>query len=108
MFAADQAPFVIDAVSIVIQGRRKEDRDRTISLAEAHQTIVGYVGPDQIFSGGEIGRPLGPAASRVELFQVYIAEDQPVETLVDKLDGRRKHSSPRLLIWLYAAQPRQS
>ena len=74
MLAGDQPAFAVDGMAVGVHGRLAEDRDRAVGLVPAHHAVVGDVRPHQIAPGREPGRPLGPAAAGVELFEVHVAD----------------------------------
>src|SRR5260370_26720676 len=78
-------------MAVMVHRRGQEDRHRAVGLVEAHDAIVGNVGPDEIFARGEIGGTLGPATPRIELVEMDVAMREPFESLVENLKAGREH-----------------
>jgi hypothetical protein len=82
----DQPAFAIDRVSIGVQRRLLEHRDRAVGLVPAQHPVVRDVRPHQVAPGREPGRPFGPAAAGVQLLDMHVAEYQRREARVDFLE----------------------
>ncbi|MCY1302741.1 hypothetical protein D9M70_524180 [compost metagenome] len=57
-----------------------------VGFVIAQHPIIGDIRPDDIASGREIGRPLCPAAARIELLHPGAAVDQAGKALVHNLE----------------------
>src|SRR5581483_7064597 len=93
MLAGDQPALAVDRMAVMVHRRGEKDRDRAVGVVVAQHAVVRDVRPDEIFAGGEIGRPLRPAAAGIELFEMDIAMGELFKTLVKDLDARREHGT---------------
>ena len=83
MLAGNQAAFTIDGVAVVMAARFFKFRDMPARLVPSQDAVVGNVRPQQIPAGREIGRPLGPPASRGENIKIGVDLNEALEILVE-------------------------